>query len=182
MSNTIALVTDALAYYDQSNEKYQNSFKNVKYTKTFRSNNDLEHNVIVMYNDKKEEILRSRYEIIGLFNSDSKIWTWAWAIPKFSKNNTHIIRKILNYGTELDPENMFLKMELITSRFRIADPIQLDIHVSIASYLSKKPLIYNHYTHMEYKLDVDNYYDIKTESDHFTIYYMFLIDFALLDI
>lgn len=180
-NNNITLVTDALTWYDGNNEKYRNSFKNVRYTKFLRSENDMEHNVIIMYNDKKEELFRSKYEIIGLFNSNSHTWVWAWSIPNFRKNNTHIVRKILNYGAELDPETRFLKMELITSRFRIADPIQLDMHVSIASYLSKKPLIYKHIVPNEYKVDPGAYFDIKSESDHYTLYFMFLLDYAQFD-
>ena len=176
-NNNITLVKDSLSYYDQNNDKYRSSLKNLRYTKFLRSDSDMEHNIIIMYNDKKEEIYRSRYEVIGLYISDIKVWTWAWAVPSFRKNNTHIVRKIMNYGAELDPEARFLKMELITSRFRISDPIQLDIHVSIASYLSKKPLVYNHYVqHTSSKLDSDEYFDIKLESDHYTLYFMFLLD------
>jgi len=176
--NGINLVTDALAYYDANNDKYQNSFKNVRYTKFIAATSDMEHNIIIMYDNDKNEIYRSRYEIIGLFNKNSSSWIWGWAIPSFRKNNTHIVRKIFNYGADLDPESKFLKLELITSRFRIADPIQLDMHVSIASYISKKPLIYNHYVYNEQN-DSD-LYDIKqnseNKSDKHTIWFMFLLD------
>jgi hypothetical protein len=57
------------------------------------------------------------------------------------KKNTTILRKILNYGIELEPTNNFLKTELITSRFRVTNKIQLDIYSAIVSYLSKKPRI-----------------------------------------
>ena len=51
--NNITLVRDALEYYDRNNDKYRNSFKNVRYTKFLRSDSDMDHNIIIMYNDKK---------------------------------------------------------------------------------------------------------------------------------
>src|ERR1700744_639366 len=128
MSKQITLVSDSLEYYDLNSEKYNNLFKNVKYVKFSDASNDMEHNMIFLYDDHKNEILKSRYEIIGLFNNTTSTWTWAWSIASFRKNTTFIARKILNYGTELDPDSKFLKTELITSRFQIASDIQLDIH------------------------------------------------------
>ena len=174
MNNTI--VTDALEYYDKNNEKYREKFKNIRFTKFVENNNDMEHNVIIMYDNNKKELFRSRYEVIGLFNSTTNIWTWAWAIPSFRKNNTNIVRKIMNYGAELDPQTRFLKMELITSRFRISNNVQLDIHASIASYLSKNPIIYNHYTNIQLK-NISGYTDVKKiNSDNYTLYFLFLLD------
>ena len=101
-----------------------------------KANTDMDHNVIVFLTLKKK-FYRSRYEIIGLYTSENNIWAWSWAIQCF-KNNTNIARKIWNYGAVLDPNVGFLKTELITSRFKISNKIQLDIHVAIASYISKK--------------------------------------------
>ena len=180
--DNISLVTTALEYYDTNNETYNNAFKNVYYTKFIQAENDLEHNIIIYYDKNKNEILRSKYEIIGLYNSNSNTWTWAWAISSFKKNNTNIVRKIWNYGAVLDPTVKYLKTELVTSRFRVADPIQLDIHVSIASYLSKNPLIYKHYSHVHPKIDADGYLHVNTNNDdQYTIYFMFLLDYKNLN-
>jgi hypothetical protein len=175
--DNISLVTTALEYYDTNSEIYNNLFRNAKYFKFIAAETDMEHNVIIYYNDNKEELFRSKYEVIGLYNSATNTWTWAWAIPSFKKNNTNIVRKIWNYGSVLDPDAKYLKTELITSRFRVADPIQLDIHVSIASYLSKSPLIYKHYSHTTSIKDDEGYVTINNEtSENYTIYYMFLLD------
>lgn len=176
--NNISLVTTALEYLDTNNEIYNGVLKNAKYVKFIHAESDLEHNKIVYYNKNKEEIFRSKYEIIGLYNSTSNTWTWAWAIPSFEKNTTNIVRRIWNYGALLDPNVRYLKTELITSRFRVADPIQLDIHVSIASYLSKNPLIYKHYHYINAKLDTDGLLHIDEGDDkNYTIYFMFLLDY-----
>jgi hypothetical protein len=176
----VSLVTTALEYYDTNAEIYIDVFKNVHYIKFIQAENDLDHNVIIYYDKNKNEIFKSKYEVIGLYDTNSNTWTWAWAISSFKKNNTNIVRKIWNYGAVLDPSVKYLKTELITSRFRVADSIQLDIHVSIASYISKTPLIYKHYTYIQPKIDADGYMHVNENRDNstdpHTIYFMFLLD------
>lgn len=179
-STAINLIPDSLEYYDTNTEKYADVFKRVRYVKFIDVMKDMDHNVIHMYDVNKKELLHSRYEIIGVYNNKSKTWTWAWSIPRFRKNTTHIARKIINYGMDLDPESRFLKTELITSRFRITNPIQLDIHVAIASYLSKKYIVYKYVSYINFTADVDGLVDItnipRDNTDEFSIYFMFLLD------
>ena len=94
---------------------------------------------------------------------------------------SYISRKILNYGLDLTPDEQFLKSELITSRFRISSKIQLDIHVALASYLTKMPLIYKHITIPNTKTSTedDNIIEIVTDVNDETFhtqYYLFLLD------
>ena len=176
--DNITLVTNALEYYDINNETYENVLKNVTYIKIRESSNDIDRNVLILYDGNKKKIIQSSYEIIGVYNSGTNTWTWAWAIPIFKKNSTNIVRKLWNYGTSLDPSVKYLKTELITSRFRVADKIQLDIHVGIAGYLSKNPLIYKYVTSLDTSIDSDGYINVKnTKSTDYTIYYMFLLDY-----
>lgn len=180
--DNISLITTALEYYDSSNEIYEKLLKTVTYVKFVLSENDIEKDMIILYDDKKREIIRSTYEIIGLYNTNSNTWTWAWAISSFRKNSTNIVRKIWNYGAVLDPSVKYLKTELITSRFRIADKIQLDIHASIAAYLSKNPLVYKYYIYMNPKKDSEGFVHLNAnKSDDYTIYYMFLLDYKNMD-
>ena len=141
----IDLVRDSLEFYDKNTEKYKKIIDNVTFVKFEESINDHEHNYIYLYDEDKNELFNSRYEYIGLFEPKINIWTWAWAIPAINKKNTSIVRKLLMYGTELDPQQNFLKSELITSRFKINNNIQLDIHASIASYLSKKQVVFKNH-------------------------------------
>ncbi|AYV84235.1 MAG: hypothetical protein Hyperionvirus20_13 [Hyperionvirus sp.] len=180
----INLIPDSLEYYDNNSEKYTDFFKRVKYVKFIDALKDMEHNNIYMFDNNKNEILKSRYEILGVYNNKSKTWTWAWSIPRFRKNSTHIARKIVNYGMDLDPESRFLKTELITSRFRITNPIQLDIHAAIASYLSKKYVVYKYISYISQfagPKDVNGLIDItnipEKYRDEYSIYYMFLLDY-----
>lgn len=174
------LISDSLEYYDNNTEKYNDFFKRIKYIRFINTTNDLEHNKIVLYDNNRNEILQSRYELIGLYINKAQIWTWAWSIPRFRKNTTYIARKIINYGMDLDPESLFLKTELITSRFRITNPIQLDIHAAISSYLSKQHIVYKYMSYITFKVDENGLVDITNipneNLDDYTIYYMFLLD------
>lgn len=177
--DNISLVTTALEYYDENNQNYINTFNDAIYIKYVEAKTDMDHNMIVFYDKNKKELTRSRYEVIGRYNTSSNIWIWAWAIPYYKKNNTNIIRKIWNYGAVLDPSIKYLKTELVTSRFRIADSIQLDIHASIASYLSKNPLVYKYIEYDIPTVDDEGYIQIKNmvQTENYTIYYMFLLDY-----
>lgn len=142
--NDIAFIKNSLEYYDNHQEKNKNKFSKVNYISIEINSKDLQHDVIIFYDSDFKELFRSRVEKIGLYDKISSIWTWAWAIPYLKKNETTLIRKILMYGSELDPSLLFLKTELITSRLRVLNRAQLDLHCAVASYLSKKPLIYNY--------------------------------------
>ena len=179
-STAINLISDSLEYYDANSEKYNDFFKKVKYVKFLDVVKDIDHNTIIMYDSNKNEILSSRYEIIGVYNNKSRTWTWAWSVPRFRKNTTHIARKIITYGMDLDPESRFLKTELITSRFRITNPVQLDIHAAVASYLSRQYIVYKYVSYISFTADIDGLVDItnvpKDNADEYTVYYMFLLD------
>lgn len=181
--NDMTLIKNSFEYYDKNNEKIGNKFDKVNYISFEINQKDLEHDIIIFYDVNLKELFRSRIEKIGIFDKISKIWTWAWAVSSFKKNETNIVRKILQYGTELDPSTIFLKTELITSRFRISNKIQLDMHCAIASYLSKKKQIYKYTIFNLLKLIDNKYIDIlnpdysKNEDVTFELeYYVFLLD------
>jgi hypothetical protein len=116
------------------------------------------------------------------------MWIWGWSLPQYKKNTTTIVRKLWNYGAELDVNSHFLKRELITSRFRISDPIQLEIHTAIATYLSKKPLIYKHTIKYDTVKDedfvpvLDQNINKYNETSDYNTYYMFILDYDKIDI
>jgi hypothetical protein len=183
MSGSINLVSDALEYLDNNTDKYEHLFKKVKYVKFVNNENELDHSKIYLYDENKAEIYQSKYEVIGLYNNMSQTWVWAWSIPRMRKNSIYISKKILNYGIDLPSNSQeFLKTELITSRFRISNEIQLDMHAGIASYLSKQPLVYKYKIHLEpdiFKYGEDKLIDVTKIGENpesYTIYYFFLLD------
>ncbi len=177
------LIKNAFDYYDKNQEKIKNKFDKVNYISLETTDKDLEHNVIVFYDSNLKQLFKSRVEKIGIFDKVSGIWSWAWAVAYFKKNETNIIRKILYYGTELDPKSRFLKTELVTSRFQISNVAQLDMHCAIASYLSKKPIIFKYNIFSSPKIIDNKYVDIlnpdssnKTDENFELPYYNFLLD------
>ncbi|MBA42841.1 MAG: hypothetical protein CMF62_02390 [Magnetococcales bacterium] len=175
------VIRRALKYYDDNNDKTSETLKNARYFTTEKTTKDLSRNKITFYNENKIEIFNSEYEIIALYNNTSKLWTWSWSVPLLSKNSTYTSRKILNYGLDLGEKNLALKAELITSRFRISNPIQIDIHCAISSYLSKIPMIYElkFSENQEYENnDNKNFFNIKEidENIQYVSYYVFLIN------
>lgn len=181
--NDITMIKNAFEYYDKNQDKIKNKFDKVNYISLQSTNKDLEHNVMIFYDSKFKELFRSRIEKIGIYDKFSSIWSWAWSIAYFKKNETNIIRKILMYGTELDPNSRFLKTELVTSRFKISNIIQLDMHCAIASYLSKKPNIFKYNIFSSPKIIDNKYVDIlnpdytqKNDQNFELVYYNFLLD------
>jgi len=134
MDKHITLIPTVLEYYDKNVEKYTDLIKRIRYIKFKRSDNESTHNIITLYDKHNIELINSRYEYAGEYRNLTKTWSWGWALIDIaSKKNTNIIRKLWNYGAELNPdENFLLKKELITSSFIISNPIQLDIYIAFA--------------------------------------------------
>ena len=143
--NNSNIISQSLEYYDKNMEANKDFLENINYINIIKSTESGYNNInhIEFYDKNKELIKKSKYEILGLFDSTSKIWTWAWALPVVSKVSSNTAKKIFNYGYDLE-NNILLKSELITSRFKISNPIQLDIHVAIGSYLSKNQFIFSY--------------------------------------
>jgi hypothetical protein len=104
----------------------------------------------IIFNDDNEKY---KYEFAGIFDSDTQIWMWAWMIPEFLYKETVLVRKLLNYGLKIEPmkdmflkdnndrgntdQMLYLKTQLVNSRFLLDNKFQLDLHLSIATYLVK---------------------------------------------
>ena len=174
MTHISSIVTDALEFYDNNNEKYKTLKEKSKFVKIEQHQNDIEHNIIYFYDENKQLFFQSRYEVIGMLSNESKVWTWGWAIPHLKKNSIKTSKDILLYGINLNPgDDTILKTELITSRFRVANDVQLDIHISLSSYLSKNPLIFEYSPNEKEWTPESEYVDI---SGGIITSYIFLLD------
>lgn len=176
------IVNDALKYYDTNNEKYKHIKNHMKYFKiAVNDKNDIESLKLIFYDDDKKELFTSRCEILGKYIADIDVWIWGWSLPNIAKYLTTIIRKVFLYGTDINIDrtniaNTILKNELVTSRFKIEDEIQIDIHCAIASYLSKKPFVFA-FGNLPSVSHEGQLHKINTSSDNNKIiYYMFIID------
>lgn len=158
----IELIRNSLEYYDVNREKYQELVNNIKYLDVIDvSHTDASRNIIELYDKDKNKIFESEYELIGSYTPHNKIWSWAWSIPIIKSSHTYIIGKIFNYARQLPTTELFLRTELLTSKFKISTSIQLDIHASIASYLSKQPFILNYILDANENTEKDDIIDYK---------------------
>jgi hypothetical protein len=171
MNNEIDIIKLALEYYDKQSEKYDVLLKTIHTVDFETAKHDLDYNKIFMYNKDKELILESKYEIMGAYYPNTNIWIWGWSLHKLNKYYVKIIKNLFDYGIQLNPNtpnNSFLKMELVTSRFKISDKIQLEIYAAIAAYLSKTTFVFKYDSNI---YDLDN----KTlKSKEEIIYYLFI--------
>lgn len=144
MSITKELIVNSLRYFDSNREKYSNFIDKFKNYSIKLNDNDIEHSTITFYDDKFNELFKSRYEILATYYNNVNLMVWSWANPVLRKNLNYISKQTLFYGLNINPlnEDLFTKAELITSRFKITDDIQLEIHSAISSYISKQPFIY----------------------------------------
>ena len=185
---TMNIIYKALEYYDNQKPHLEKLMSPVKYYKVIKKDTDIERSVIVFYDKKKEEIFRSGFEYVGNYYFNERIWVWAWGILYLQKNQNYLSRKILNYGLDIPYKaqednigfdtspDIFLKYELTTSRFKIDNHIQLDVHIAICSYLTKipfiVPIVYNeHESYNTFK-----YEDIHNTDKGRNSIYIFLLD------
>lgn len=181
MDNIKELITNSLNFYDTNKLKYDKIFDKVIYYSLLISNADISHNIIIFYDKDKTELFRSRYELVGEFIPKLNIWTWGWAIPTELKNKTFISKKLFDYAFDITAEEnlLELKLELMTPRI-ITNQIQLDIHLAIASYISKTAVIHK-IIEQEGILDPTQIIKVlKTPlnqpSEYFTYLYLFDVD------
>ena len=152
------LIKKSLLNYDIKNEKYK-MLKKEKYVVS------KDTSTIDFINLKK----KFQFNILGVFSYSSKVWIWSWLIPYISYNLSESAKKLLDYGIKLNPgeldfNKLWIKSQLVNSRFLLQDRLQLEIHLAMAFYLLK-----------------DNYdcvYEIKetlsNDKDDYLIYYYIL--------
>lgn len=174
------IVTKALDYYDANREKYDKFLSKIKsFRISERKSSDMDHSTIIFFDANNNQVWTTRYEVLGTYYSESNTWAWSWAKANSPKNQTYLARKILNYGLNIDidmkitnaSEKVFLKTELITSRFRINDPVQLDVHIALSSYISKIPIIIPFvYTYTGKKEELNIFSKRKYFYDYYEIF------------
>ncbi len=162
--NISLIVEKALEYYDMKNIKYK------KYLQTNTTLIDREKNTI-KFTDIDD--LEYKYEILGVFDNTNNIWMWSWMIPEFMYNETNITRQLLNYGLKITPtiissipdDKLYLKTQMVNSRFLLQNEFQLELHLAISSYLAK-----DNFNFIYYKRKYLN----KDKTKYITLYYLII--------
>ncbi len=129
MNKISELILKSFEYYDNQNYIYK---------KYLNKNGilDGENSVIIFEKEK------FKYELLGVFDNQTNVWIWSWMIPLIDNEKSNISKKLLNYGLNIFPNNdsedsIYLKTQLLNSRFLIEDKFQLEIHLALSSYLAK---------------------------------------------
>jgi hypothetical protein len=158
-----SLIDKALSFYDKKNREYN------KYLNLENISIDREKTKII-FNDNDKEF---NYEVLGVFDNTTNIWMWAWMVPEFMYNETELVRKLLNYGlkitptsaSNISPEKIYLKTEMVNSRFMVKDEFQLQLHLAISCYLSKDNIkfIYSKKKYLN-----------KDKTKYITVYYLII--------
>lgn len=158
------LIDRAFEYYDKKNIEYN------EYLHTENISIDREKQRIKFpdINDKD-----FKYEVLGIFDNTTHIWMWAWMVPEFMFNETEIVKKLLNYGLKINPsivspipnDKLYLKTQLVNSRFLLNDEFQLELHLAISSYLAKENFKFIYYKRK---------YLNKEKTKYITVYYLII--------
>jgi hypothetical protein len=183
MNNNI--IAQSLEYYDKNTELNKEIINKIQYINIIKKKQGESFNFIELYDKDFNLLKKSKYEILGTYNSAGNIWTWGWSIALLTKELVNTSKKIFNYGFDLDQDNLFLKNELITSRFKISNKIQIDMHVAIGSYLSKKQFIFSYkiYNDNIEKNNIVKHKDLQLlnikknyENENYNEYYLIILD------
>jgi hypothetical protein len=158
-----SLVEKSLLYYD--NMINNNKFINIDNIKVDRDK------TTIVFPDIDNKIYR--YEVLGVFDNMNNIWMWGWMVPEFLTNETTIVKKLLNYGLKINPsilnkipdDKLYLKTQLVNSRFLLQDIFQLELHLAISCYLAKDnfKFIYSKKKYLS-----------KDKKKYITVYYLIL--------
>jgi hypothetical protein len=136
----LALIRNSLTNYDRYAAKrafIDNLIPEIK-----ESTTDLERDVILFKNSDGNVIFNSEFEYVGTYIITVKYWSWSWSNIKYGKKNTVLIRKILNYGFNIDYK-LFpnIKKRIISSNFFLVCHMQLDNILAHIQEITKNPYI-----------------------------------------
>ena len=138
-------IGEALDSHDTFTEKIRPFLFKIKYLSYPPIYEFASDNIIRFYDEDKNLLLKSRFEYMSIYYENTRTLKWAWSIPSLNKRFTSLSRKLLEYALDLDSSvesELLLKAELLNSRIKIENDLQLTIHTAIASYLAKQPFIY----------------------------------------
>ena len=156
MNNKLELIIKkSLDLFDYQNEEYQDfiNSSNVTRNVTFKDEKLKDDELSINQKSKEETEMEARniiyfnenfsfnYEILGLYDIKTRVWAWSWSFPLLQKAFIYESRQLLNYALDKkiitleDQESLFIKTQLTNSRLSIPDSFQLDILLSLCSYL-----------------------------------------------
>lgn len=161
--STPAIIRKALAYYDGIMHRYRSHMRRIDGHKYHRSRSAKMDNYLNFYDKRGELLGSSKYQSLGVYSPQNRLWVWAWSIPTNVPGEFALARSLLTYG--LDNEDANIRNELVNSRFSIRHEVSLDIHIALAAYLTQR-VIY------AVRSTVD-----PEDRSNYIVEYVFLTDF-----
>ena len=130
------LLKKSFNYYDKKNNIYKEFIND-------DASLDFEKSEITFNKTNK----KFKYQMLGCFDNYTNIWFWSWMIPSIENSKTLISKKLLSYGLKInvlggDTDDLYLRTQLVNSRFHLNDNIQLEIHIALSSYIAKDNFIF----------------------------------------
>lgn len=130
-------------------------------------------NPTMRFNNKK-----FNFEILGVYDPNTKVWIWSWAIPIINPKYIYETSQLFKYGLtkilfrnttveefmyfEEDEEfskiNFYIKTVFLNSRILINNNLELEILLAISSYILGNRI---RFIFKEENLDLVYYYLIK---------------------
>jgi len=168
--NIVDLTKKSLDYYDNQNLLYKEYLENTDFEIK-------ESEFIISKNDKI--ILKGDYQIVGLFDFQTKVWINGWAMNLWPmegdmNQKNSLSRQLfdyvynikinyeLNYNTYI---NNYINNQLCNSRILVEDNIELDIFLGLISYLLKDKIKFI-YPHIKY---------LNNDKSRYIINYYFIL-------
>jgi hypothetical protein len=153
-------IKKALSHYDNQIWNYKDLINNQNISF------DEINSTITFLIDENNKIFD--YELLGYYDNQNGIWIWGWVLSDFNYKDTPECKYLLDYGLKLEPksatiEQTMIKSILVNSRIKIEEIVQLEVNLSIYSYLIKNRIkfIYGR------KRYLDN-----TSNNYVTFYYI----------
>ena len=117
-------------YYQDNYEWYIKVFNDKNIIITPKNIND--------YNKKYYNNSKNNLELLGIYNKNTSIFSWAYTLPKkFNKNNTNI-KLLFDWAYKNNTENSknyFILKIFLNSNINIKTKEQLDIIICISYYI-----------------------------------------------
>ena len=132
-------IRSRLDNFDKINQKYSNLIEN---TNVKIESEEGKIN-IAFFDNQNQKIYSNRATVLGIFDTETRIWLWSWVTPNFTMEETKDARNILKYSLELEPNSnstihFYIKSHLVNSRIYFDTKIGLEIQLALCLYISKK--------------------------------------------
>lgn len=161
--NLQILIKKSLELYDIQNEENENFIKdkNIVIKHISVSNSDFNEIEFIT----KKQIFN--YEILGIFYLETNIWVWSWCAPFLPKILSNESRKLFNYSfKDYDRDSddykdektykykdvkfiTYVKSQFTNSKILFKNKFELDIFLSICSYLLQNKIKFVYPKHVK---------------------------------